>query len=307
VSHDDFGENGELTGQVDDSSEADGTQGSEGSPEGDPRQADGFWDDSPPEEEVARMSGIIEAAYDAYRDPPPPENEQDKTSIIESLLFVSPEPLSVGMLAETTGFDQGAVREILNRLVETYRNRDGGLVVREVAAGFGFYAKPEAAPYISRLIRTQVNPRLTRAALETLAIVAYLQPVSRGVVAEIRGVQSEGVMKTLEDRVLVHEVGRGGPPGYPMLYGTTSRFMERFGLKSLDDLPDLEEFAPDDATIDKIKRSLSWELMEEEAGAGRSSQTRADTEDTLSGGDSLSEGGGGVDPSGEGDPGRGDG
>ena len=307
MSHDDFDENGELTEQVDDAPETDGPQEAEGSPEGDTRQADGFWDDSSPEEEVARMSGIVEAAFEAYRDPPPPENEQDKTSIIESLLFVSPEPLSLGMLSETTGFDQGAIREILNRLVETYRNRDGGLIVREVAAGFGFYAKPEAAPDISRLIRIQVNPRLTRAALETLAIVAYLQPVSRGVVAEIRGVQSEGVMKTLEDRVLVHEVGRGGPPGYPMLYGTTSRFMERFGLKSIDDLPDLEEFAPDDATIDKIKRSLSWELMEEEAVADRGSRTREDTEDNSSGGDCLAEGGGGSDPAGEGDPERGDG
>ena len=270
------------------------------------READDFWDDGTADdgEQLEGVEPAIEVDLDAWRQPPPPATEEDKASIVEALLFVSPEPLSVGMLTETTGFDQGAVREILNRLVDSYRDRDGGLVIREVAGGYGFYAVPEAAPFIARLIRSQVNPRLTRAALETIAIVAYLQPISRGVVAEIRGVQSEGVMKTLEDRGLVQEVGRGGPPGYPMLYGTTSRFMERFGLNSLDDLPDLAEFAPDDATIEKIKRSLSWELIEEETGAARGSQTRADTKNSVGGGDSIPESDGGTDPRGPGDPKR---
>jgi len=198
--------------------------------------------------------------------PAEPPAEGDKSIVIESLLFVAPSPVSVAGLSELTGIESGAVREIVNRLAERYE--DSGLVLREVAGGFGFYAAPEAAPYIARLIRSQVNPRLTRAALETMAIVAYLQPVSRGVVAEIRGVQSEGVMKTLEERGLVQVVGRGGPPGYPQLFGTTGRFLERFGLRSLEDLPRLEEFAPDDETVEKIQRSLSWELMEEVGLAG---------------------------------------
>jgi segregation and condensation protein B len=254
--------------------------------------ADRFW----------REDGEAVAAGDVPREgawaSEPPPADVDKVAVIEAMLFVSQEPLSVGAISEVTGFDPGAIREMLNELVRSYRERDGGLVVREVGGGFGIYAVPEASVFIARLIRSQVNPRLTRAALETLAIVAYLQPVSRGVVAEIRGVQSEGVMKTLEDRGMVQEVGKGGPPGYPMLYGTTTRFLERFGLKDLDDLPELEEFAPDDATIEKIKRSLSWELIEEDVGAR--GQTGADTEDTVVGRDSIEKGGGGADTGGAG-------
>jgi segregation and condensation protein B len=238
--------------------------------------------------------------------PRPASSEADKMGVIEALLFVSPEPLSAGMLCEVTGFDPGAVREMINRLTDSYASREGGLVIREVAGGFGFYAAPFTAPYIARLIKSQVNPRLTRAALETAAIVAYLQPVSRGVVAEIRGVQSEGVMRTLEDRGLVRAVGRGGPPGYAALYGTTNKFLERFGLKSLDDLPGLEEFAPDEATIEKIKRSLSWEL-EEDMSAVTGTTAREDTEDTGEGGAGVEEGGGGADPRWPGDPQRDDG
>lgn len=226
----------------------------------------------------------------AQVEPRPASSDADKMSVVEALLFVSPEPLSVGALGEITGFDPGALREILNRLAESYAEREGGLVIREVAGGFGFYAAPQAAPYIARLIRSQVNPRLTRAALETMAIVAYLQPVSRGVVAEIRGVQSEGVMKTLEERGLVKAVGRGGPPGYAALYGTTERFLERFGLKDLDELPGLEEFAPDEETVERIKRSLSWELEEDIVDRGELSGGEG-PEDSGEGGPDLQESG----------------
>lgn len=202
-------------------------------------------------------------AAEVLEPPPEPPPDSDKLAVVEALLFVSPEPLSTGRISEITGIEQGAVREILNRLSDQYRERGGGLVVREVAGGFGFYASRTAAPFISRLISSQVNPRLTRAALETLAIVAYLQPVSRGVVAEIRGVQSEGVIKTLEDRGMVAAAGKGGPPGYPVLYGTTGRFLERFGLKAVGELPALEDFAPDEEMVERIKRSLSWEMLDE--------------------------------------------
>ena len=254
------------------------TEESTGKPGGEPS---GFWKDGRANGATGGGSG-------------PPEAETDKMSIVESLLFVSPEPLSAAMISEITGFDRGAVREMLNELAESYRHRDGGVVIREVAGGFGFYAYSEAAPYIARMVRSQVNPRLTRAALETMAIVAYMQPVSRGVVAEIRGVQSEGVMKTLEDRGLVQDVGKGGPPGYPAMYATTGRFLERFGLNSIEDLPDLEQFAPDEDTVDKIRRSLSWEIIEEGTGVAGGSP-REDSKDTGPGGDSVPEGRGEAD------------
>lgn len=242
-------------------------------------------------------------------DGPPDENliededgdggDLDKPAVIEALLLVSPEPVSATMVSEITGFEVGAVREIMNRLIEQYRERDGGIVIREVGGGYSFYARPEASRYVSRLIQTQVNPRLTRAALETISIVAYLQPVSRGVVAEIRGVQSDSVMRTLEERGLVRQVGKGGPPGYPALYSTTTRFLERFGLNSVEELPSLEDFAPDEETVERINRSLSWEMLEEESGDGGSGAEG--TKDTFPGGDSFPEGGGGPDKAGEGD------
>jgi segregation and condensation protein B len=257
--------------------------------------------DAPVEPEETEQDIQDESDREIAEEELPPDPSVDKLSVVEALLFVSPEPLSVAMISEVTGFDQGAVREMVNDLMDSYLERGGGLVIREVGGGFGFFATPPAAPYISRLIRSQFNPRLTRAALETLAIVAYLQPVSRGLVAEIRGVQSEGVMKTLEERGLVREVGKGGPPGYPALFGTTVRFLERFGLNSIDDLPSLEKFAPDDATVEKIKRSLSWELLEGESVEGRITKGRENTEDTVERGRSLTESRRGSDSPGEGD------
>lgn len=245
---------------------------------------DGFWrtEEATHPEEAGGDQGTLEPAEQPV--------EEDKSRVIESLLFVSPEPLSVARISEITGIEHGAVREIINDLVDYHRGRRGGFLIREVAGGFGFYATPDSSQYIARLIKSQVNPRLTSAALETLAIVAYLQPVSRGVVAEIRGVQSEGVVKTLEERGILKEVGKGGPPGYPMLYGTTGRFLERFGLRNIEELPPLDRFAPDEEIIERIQRSLSWELSKEaavefEGEAGKSA------EDTEQSGDSFTEDG----------------
>lgn len=207
------------------------------------------------------------------------KNKTEKIGVVEALLFISAEPLSVSRISEITGFDPGAVREMINKLIERYDNPASGLVIREVAGGFGIYSRPEVYPYVSRFIRLQYNPRLTRAALETMAIVAYLQPVSRSTVAEIRGVQSEGVMKTLEERGLIEPVGRGPEPGYPVLYGTTAKFLERFGLKSIDELPDLESFAPDEETIERIRRIFSQEISDGEA-LYRGGEEGTDTENT---------------------------
>lgn len=258
---------------------------------------------SPEEEETEQASGFWSEKVEERRPLAPDEvpADRDKSRVVEALLFVSPEPLSTGSISELTGIEQGAVREILNELTDRYEDRRGGLVVREVAGGFGLYACPEAAPYISRLISSQVNPRLTKAALETAAIVAYLQPVSRGVIAEIRGVQSEGVIKTLEDRGLVQAVGKGGPPGYPQLYGTTKKFLERFGLKSVEDLPPLEMFAADEETVERINRSLSWEIMEDGGAVGTGDEAGEASEDTGERGDSFTPGGGGADSGGPGD------
>lgn len=250
---------------------------------------DSNWDESTAVDDSAPVHDKVQEAFDRFTDLPPAETEHDKMGVIEALLFVSPEPLKTAVIAEVTGFEPAAIREMVSRLQEKYVENNSGIILKEVAGGFSFFSRPEAAPYISCLIRQQVNPRLSRAALETVAIVAYLQPVSRGVVAEIRGIQSEGVMKTLEERGIVHEVGKGGPPGYPALYGTTRLFLQRFGLASLEELPDLEGFAPDDLTVEKIRKSLVNEMLEEEevAGAADGIYPGEDTEDPLSGGSGL--------------------
>lgn len=246
----------------------DGTEG---------EHVDSYWEEGYGQE-GGRLPGSLE------------DSGLDKAGVLEALLFVSAEPLPAAQLSEITGFEPGAVREILNKMVDTYEQRGGGIVLREVAGGFGFYSHADAAPFIARMIKSRVNPRLSRAALETIAIVAYLQPVSRGVVAEIRGIQSEGVMKTLEERGFVKVVGKGGPPGYPALYGTTGRFLERFGMKSLDELPDLERFAPDEETIQRIRGSLAWEMEFGNEDVG-SKEAGEGSKDPGSGADSIQESG----------------
>ncbi|MDD5448426.1 MAG: SMC-Scp complex subunit ScpB [Actinomycetota bacterium] len=202
--------------------------------------------------------------------------------VIEALVFVAPEPISLGEISDLTGVEVAAAREMINRVSEFYLRENRGIVIREVAGGFAFYTSSDTSPFVSKLISTRFNPRLTRAALETLAIVAYLQPVSRARIAYIRGVHSEGVIKTLEERGLVEVVGRGEGPGFPALYGTTRHFLERFGLNSLEELPDLNDFVPDEDTIRRIERSLSGESVpEEKAQDGRGT----DTEDNSSLGD----------------------
>lgn len=215
-------------------------------------------------------------------------DESDREKTIEALIFVSPEPISEEILSEVTGLELSVVRDTVMGLIESYRDRDSGIAIREVGDGFAMYATPNATPFISRLIKSQVNPRLTRAALETLAIVAYLQPVSRGVIADLRGVHSEGVIKTLEERGLVRPVGKGVAPGYPVLYGTTRAFLERFGLRNIGELPDLDQFAPDEKTVERIKKTLSWEMSEEGQIAGEF-KAGEDTEDIIESGDSFPE------------------
>ncbi|MBN2168446.1 MAG: SMC-Scp complex subunit ScpB [Actinobacteria bacterium] len=212
------------------------------------------------------------------REETPLSDPAEIEAVVEALIFMSPEPIAAQSLSEVTGLEVGLIIETVNGLIDNYGNRGGGVVIREVAEGYAMYTVPEATPYISRLIKSNVNPRLTRAALETLAVVAYLQPVSRGVVSEIRGVHSDGVIKTLEERGFIKPVGKGMPPGYPTLYGTTRTFLERFGLNSIEEIPDLNTFAPDDQTVERIKRTLTWEAMEGSPIAERD-ETGENTED----------------------------
>jgi segregation and condensation protein B len=169
-----------------------------------------------------------------------PEGSPDRRMAeLEAILFVADEPVTSAALAEALGSERRAVEELLERLAASYREGRSGLVLRRVAGGWRIYTHPDVAPAVERFLLSSRHTRLTKAALETMAIVAYKQPVTRHQVSAIRGVDTEGVLKALVDRGLLAEVGREDGPGRPVLYGTTPEFLERLGLDSVNDLPPL--------------------------------------------------------------------
>jgi len=158
---------------------------------------------------------------------------------LEAILFVADEPLSSASLAGLIEAPRGEVESALEWLAADAHERGAGIVVRQVAGGWRLYTARDAAPAVERFVRASRHARLTRASLETLSIVAYKQPVTRHQISAIRGVDSEGVLRSLAERGLIVEVGRDDGPGRPVLYGTTSEFLERIGLSSVADLPPL--------------------------------------------------------------------
>ncbi len=167
--------------------------------------------------------------------------EPDRLAILEALLFVAEEPLPLPKLQEVLADGQPSQTEASLRELSLRLEEDGrGLMVQEVAGGFRLTTRPETHAWVQKL--QQVKPaRLSRPALETLAIVAYRQPITRAEIEAIRGVAVDGVMRTLLERGLVRMMGRKAEAGRPMLYGTSAQFLEQFGLKNLGDLPTLRE------------------------------------------------------------------
>ena len=178
------------------------------------------------------------------------------TRALEALFFVSDEPLTASVLAQALDVDRRTVEALCDRLQRELEARGSGLVLRNVAGGWRLYTHPDAAPVVEQFVLSSRQARLTKAALETLAIVAYKQPVTRHQVSGIRGVNSDGVLRALTDRGLIEETGRDETPGRPVLYATTPGFLERLGLPSLASLPSLAPLldpAPDeDALADAV-------------------------------------------------------
>jgi segregation and condensation protein B len=167
--------------------------------------------------------------------------QPDRFAILEALLFVAEEPLALAKLQEILA-DADAAQTVssLRDLALRYEAEGRGIMVQEVAGGFRLATRPEVHPWIQRL--QQIKPaRLSRAALETLAIIAYRQPITRAEIEAIRGVAVDGVLRTLLERELVRMMGRKADAGRPMLYGTAQQFLEHFGLRELADLPTLRE------------------------------------------------------------------
>ncbi len=174
----------------------------------------------------------------------------------EALLMVADEPIAVGMCAQLLEISQTDVDAMAEALMAEYDAADRGFVLRRVAGGYRFYSHPDMAPYVERFVLEGQSARLSNAALETLAIVAYKQPVSRGQVAEIRGVNVDSTLRTLVIRGYVGEIGRDPGPGQAVLYGTTPMFLEKLGLDGLADLPALADFVPGPEVMAGLESSL---------------------------------------------------
>ncbi len=177
-------------------------------------------------------------------------------NIIEAMLFISDRPLHISRICEVTNIGEEEAQQAIDDLANEYKRTDRGFQLREVAGGYRLYSHPAYAPYIEKLILSFDHRRLTQAALETLSIIAYKQPVTRMDIAAVRGVNSDGVVNTLLNRGLIKEVGRQDTAGQPILYGTTVRFLESFGLRSIDELPPLDEFIPDEEVRRQIEENL---------------------------------------------------
>lgn len=163
---------------------------------------------------------------------------------LEAILMVVEEPVPANMLAQVLEVGDGEVHEALRTLRREYLDHGHGFVLREVAGGWRLYTAPQAAAYVERWVTHGRTAALSRAALETLAIVAYRQPVTRALISEIRGVDADGAVRTLLARGLIAAVGRADTPGQPVLYATTTTFLEQLGIGSVEDLPSLGVFAP---------------------------------------------------------------
>lgn len=187
-------------------------------------------------------------------------------SAIESILFCADDSLSTEKISEITEQESVVVEDVLNQIQKAYLDESRGFVLRQVGEGWRFFTNPANDEYVKRLVLAGDLRKLTNAALETLAIVAYKQPVTRAEVSYIRGVSSEGSLNTLIQRGLVKESGRRKVPGNPIIYSTTSKFLEVSGLVLIKDLPSLKDFAPDEETKEKIRQSLKETPEVQEVG-----------------------------------------
>lgn len=175
---------------------------------------------------------------------------------IEAILMVAQEPVEPHLLAQLLELSPTRIGELCAALAASYEAQDRGFVLVMVAGGYRFQSHGDLAPYVERFVLEGQSARLSSAALETLAIVAYKQPMSRAQVAAIRGVNVDGVMRTLQQRGYIAEVGRDPGPGQATLFGTTNEFLERVGLAAISDLPPIGDLFPGTDIMEALERTL---------------------------------------------------
>ena len=195
---------------------------------------------------------------------------------LEAILMVAEEPLPPALLAKLVGAPISEVEEICENLAAEYVADGRGFILARVAGGYRFQTATGQAPYVERFVLDGQSARLSAAALETLAVIAYKQPVSRNQIASIRGVNVDAVMRTLQQRGYVDEVARDPGPGQAVLYGTTPTFLERLGIDSVEDLPPLGEFFPEADVVEALERSLRVGSDDDELNGDHAKSTGAD-------------------------------
>jgi segregation and condensation protein B len=205
--------------------------------------------------------------------------------LLEALLLVSDDSVSATDLAKVTGAAPGDVASALAELSAEYADANCGFQLREVAGGWRLFTHPAFHDQVAAYVLSWDQRRLSQAALETLAVIAYHQPVSREGVRAVRGVNSDGVIASLREKGLVREVGHDAERGQAVLFGTTRAFLERFGLRSIRDLPPLEDFAPDEQSKRFIRERLSGRSLE--STLEEASDDIDDERDLLGDGDSA--------------------
>lgn len=191
----------------------------------------------------------------------------DTVRAIEAIVLVAVEPVASEQLAQLLELPAATVEDLCAQLAAAYADAGHGFELVKVAGGWRYQTHADLSPYVERFLLDGQRARMSGAALETLAIIAYKQPLSRAQIASIRGVDPDGVIRTLQARGYVGEIGRDTGPGQAILYGTTPAFLEKLGLASLDDLPPIAEFVPGAEVVEALEHGLRIEPPAE-AGPG---------------------------------------
>jgi segregation and condensation protein B len=213
----------------------------------------------------------------------------DTRRAVEAILMVADQPIEAQLLAQVTETAQEELDALLAELAADYESQARGFVLVQVAGGWRFQSHPDLSPYVERFVLEGQSARLSAAALETLAIVAYKQPISRAQISAIRGVNVDGVVRTLEHRGYIGEVGRDMGPGQPVLFGTTELFLERLGLNSLDDLPPIADFVPGPEVVEALELGLRADAVEADVLSDDAASSEASPGEAAEGSDEAVE------------------
>ena len=203
----------------------------------------------------------------------------ESSRALEAIIMVTDSPLESEVLAALVDLDAAQVDQLLKALAAQYEAEQRGFQLARVAGGWRFQSHPDMAPYVERFVLEGQSAKLSAAALETLAIVAYKQPISRAQIASIRGVSVDSVVRTLEQRGYIAEIARDPGPGQAVLFGTTPFFLERMGINSLSDLPAIAAFVPGADVVEALEHGLRVDTIDADAAAGAAAALASSSEE----------------------------